>query len=153
MKKLMVPLSIWIALLVALATISNAAAAPAKYVHIEVHEYVDTSGETFYASGAAVDAGLICDSGQVYDGEAFNVSDVGSTTSFQIVKTFDCGDGTFDLQLSISLNTITHGTSATWSVVDGTGAYASLQASGSLVGTPGDVPGVDIYDTYNGIAR
>ena len=155
MKKMMAPISISIALLLALATVLSAAAAPARYVHIEAHEYIGQNNEPFLASGPAVDAGLICDSGTTADGSNTGTYSVGSITYFQVVKTFTCDDfsGSFDVQLSVRLNTSTHRTTAAWTVIGGTGDYASLEARGSLVGTPGDVPGGDIYDTYNGIAR
>jgi hypothetical protein len=154
MNKRIPALSISIVLVLVLATFSSAAAAPAKYVHIEAHEYIGQNGEPFSASGPAVDAGLVCASGTTEEVEIYPGHSAGSLSFFGVLKRFHCtGGGSFDVQLNVRLNTVTHGTTASWSVVGGTGAYASLRASGSLVGTPGDVPGDDIYDTYNGIAR
>jgi hypothetical protein len=154
MRKSTTVLSVTIALILALATASSAAAAPAQYVHIEAHEYIGQNGEAFSASGPAVDAGLVCASGTTEEVEIYPGHSAGSFSFFGVLKRFNCtGGGSFDVQLSVRLDNNTHATTAAWSVVSGTGAYADLQARGLLVGTPGDVPGQDIYDAYDGIAR
>ena len=137
-----------------LALASSAAAAPAKYVHIEVTENIGgPDGEAFSASGPAVDAGLVCGSGIVNDTDYTPGHEAGIFTFFQAAKTFTCDEGgTFDVELRVRLNTITRQTSATWSVVGGSGDYEFLRASGLLVGTP-DVPGETILDVYDGIVR
>jgi len=151
MKRPMAAFSISIALILALATFSSVVAAPPQYVHIEAHEYIGHNGEAFSASGPAVDAGLVCASGTTYDESVDVGSTSGSFTILRVLKRFDCDGGDY-VRLVVQLDNTTRATTASWRVVSGTGAYASLRANGLLVGTPG-VPGVDIYDVYDGIAH
>ena len=51
--------------------------------------------------------------------------------------------------LRITLDFATAETVATWSVLDGTGAYASLHGAGTLTGDP-DRSTQSILDTYSG---
>jgi hypothetical protein len=92
---------------------------------------------------------LVCAAGQVS-----NVSSrfVGwqseSHAQILIDKRFDCDDGTFDVLLRVSLDFETCDTVGTWSVLTGTGAYATLRGVGSLTG---DSDGGDsIIDIYTG---
>jgi hypothetical protein len=136
-------------LLLALNVSVVSAAAPAP-VHIVVNElYFDGTPEPFTASGAAVDNGLICETG--------TVADIGGSTNdprgpFRIIwalKRFDCGNGTFDLEMVVRLDLATHDTTARWRIVGGTDAYSSLKGQGSLVGISND-PAPGIVDTYDG---
>jgi len=145
-------LSVLIALLLLAMTISIAFAAPHLYVHIEVEEEILTSGETFYASGPAVDAGFVCPTGIVND-NLHGTYDLpgGKIRIINVDKEFVCGDssGTFVINLNVRLNLDTNRTTASWNVISGTGDYAGLHGNGSLVGTP-IVPGNSILDVYNG---
>ena len=137
------------AVLMLAVNVSIVFAAPPKALHIEVLEFIGPGTETFTATGAAVDDGLVCATGFV--------SDVGTTVGnpngpFQMIwttKHFDCGDGTFDMKLIIKLDLATNNTTAKWRVTGGTGAYAGLKGNGTLVGTA-VTPGVSIYDVYDG---
>ena len=60
-------LSVLIAFILLAVTVSTAFAAPPLGVHIEVDEFVGTSGETFFVSGSAVAAGTVCSTGTVDD--------------------------------------------------------------------------------------
>ena len=145
-------LSILIAFMLLVATASTAFAASPLDVHIVVDELTSGLGvdEPFTASGSAVDAGLICATGMVQD---VSVSTSGAPTApyriIQVVKHFTCGDGTFDISMLVRLDLATHYTTASWHVISGTGAYASLGGSGTLVGTP-IIPGTSIHDVYDG---
>jgi hypothetical protein len=144
--------SVLIAFVLLAVTVSTVFAAPPQDVHIEVTEFINTSGETFYASGPAVDAGSVCSTGTVDDLsiEASGPSG-GSFTMLNVLKRFTCGDssGSFDVRLVVRLDLVTHETTARWNVVGGTGDYAHLHGNGSLVGTPID-PGNSIHDVYDG---
>lgn len=144
--------SILIAFILLAVTVSTVFAAPPMDVHIEVTEYINTSGETFNASGSAVDAGVVCPTGTV-DDLVVDVSGPpgGIFRILNVLKRFNCeGSGdTFDVQLVVFLDLTTNETTARWNITGGTGAYAGLHGNGSLVGTP-IVPGNSILDVYDG---
>ena len=144
--------SVLIAFVLLAITVSTVFAAPPQDVHIEVHEYIGTSGEGFTATGSAVDTGIVCPSGTVDDLVVDVSGPPGGTFSIlKVLKRFHCADssGTFDVKLNVRLNLVTRETTALWKVVGGTGDYVRLHGNGSLVGTPG-TPGVDIFDVYDG---
>ena len=146
-------LSVLIAFILLAVTVSTVFAAPPLDVHIEVDEFVGTSGETFYASGSAVDASTVCATGTVDDISIEASGPPGGTfTILNVLKRFNCGDasGTFDVKLVVFLDLVTHETTAHWNVVGGTDEYAGLHGNGSLVGTPID-PGNSIHDVYDGV--
>lgn len=153
-KKIQTPvLSILIALVLLAVTISPASAAPPLAIHIEVDEMIGDSGELFLASGPAVDAGLVCAYGKVYD---LSVTIVGAPggkfTNLRVLKQFTCGDNNdnvFWIKMAVRLNNTTGETTARWQTTGGTGPYTTLHANGSLVGTP-IVLGVSIHDVYDG---
>ena len=145
-------LSVLIAFILLAVTVSVVFAAPHYFVHIEVEEQISTSGETFYASGPAVDADVMCPTGIVNDDlDGYYDLPGGKIRILYVTKHFVCedGSGTFDLNLNVHLNLATNRTTARWNVVGGTGDYADLHGNGSLVGTPID-PGNSILDVYNG---
>jgi hypothetical protein len=145
-------LSLLLAVALLAVTVSAAFAAPPKNLHIEVDEFIGTSGEAFLASGPAVTAGAVCASGTV-DDLSVSVSGPpgGSFAILRVLKRFTCADlsGTFDVKMVVRLNLVTNATTARWKVAGGTGAYGSLHGNGSLVGTP-IVPGISIHDVYDG---
>jgi hypothetical protein len=123
-------------------------------VHIEVAE--DTVGpiaDDFYASGSAVDAGLMCSSGTVIDlpGAWASGPPSGTFTILHTSKHFECddGSGTFDVRMVVRLDLTSGGTTANWIVIGGTGAYSTLKGNGNLVGIPGGT-GAIIDDYYDG---
>jgi hypothetical protein len=108
------------------------------------------SGGPFTASGAAVDAGLICAAGDTIDygiplATAFQS---GIRLNIHIVKQFSCTDGSGDFWLALNVGIDARGTHFVWSVMDGTGDYERLHGTGSGVGLPGD--GFDVLDLYSG---
>ncbi len=141
-----------LALLMVAVSVTVAGAIPPLDLHIEVDEVIATSGETFYASGDAVDEGVVCATGSVDElSTVVSGAPGGSFSILHILKRFYCADasGTFDVRLVVKLDNVTHYTTASWKIVDGTGVYASLNGNGSLAGTPID-PGVSIHDVYDG---
>lgn len=108
---------------------------------------VDTGqADPFTASG-----GPICAAGNVFNASVLFVGwQSGSHARILIVKRFVCPDGTFDILLRVDLDFETGDTVATWSVTDGTGAYASLHGAGSLTGDKTDPDALSILDVYTG---
>ena len=104
----------------------------------------DGASDPFDATG-----GVVCEQGVVGNAGGHFVG-WQSTTHAQILilKRFTCDDGTFDILLRVKLDFETSDTVATWSVVDGTGAYESLRGSGTLIGT--NDGGETILDEYVG---
>jgi hypothetical protein len=101
--------------------------------------------DPFTASG-----GPICAAGNVSNISVLFVAwETGTRAQIQEVKRFVCPDGSFDLLLRITLDFATGETVATWSVLDGTSAYASLHGAGSLIGDP-DRATNSILDSYSG---
>jgi len=126
----------------ALAT-SVYATSPAP-VTITVVDHVDGSANSFVSTG-----GLICAAGQVSNASSQFVGwQNGSHAQILIDKHFECDDGTFDVLLRVSLDFETCDTVATWSVLSGTGAYATLRGAGSLTGDSDC--GDSILDVYTG---
>jgi hypothetical protein len=144
--------SVLIAFVLLALTVTTVLAAPPLDVHIEVEEEANTSGETFFASGAAVDDGIVCSTGTVDDLVVDVAGPPGGTFAIlNVLKRFGCADssGTFDVKLVVRLDLTTNETTARWNVVGGTGDYLSLHGNGSLVGTP-IVQGESILDVYDG---
>jgi hypothetical protein len=124
---------------------------PPLDLHIETTDQFDTGGDEFSASGSAVVAGFICPSGTVDDLSVLVKDDTASDHStLRVLKRFTCANtGSFDMDMVVQLDLATNETSANWEIISGTGDYASLSGSGSLVGTPVD-PGISILDVYDG---
>ena len=115
-----------------------AAASHPLDVNIVVNTYLLSSGNSgsFAASGAAVDAGLICPTGTATDiynrGQGWE-SNRGA--NYFVLKQFACddGSGTFTLQLEARVVYPDKDT-ANWNVKSGTGPYAGLKGTGKDVG-------------------
>ena len=133
-------------------SVSTVVAVPPAPLHIEVLEYPgDSAPVPFTASGAAVDAGLVCAAGTVVDVSVTSNDPSGPFQILQVLKRFTCGDGsgTFDIKMVVKLDLATHDTTARWQIAGGTGVYAGLKGQGSLIGMS-IVPGISIQDSYDG---
>ena len=118
---------------------------------IDVRSYFDGSGGTFTA-----DSDLLCASGTTTDSTL--IAGNGRAITFHNLKTFECADGTgtFTLRLQAQVKPCSETTSGVWSVAGGTGAYADLRGTGSLVGTyfPSDACSAEgIDDHLTGVVR
>ena len=122
----------------------SALASPPEPVTITVTTTIEGADDPFAATG-----GLVCDAGTVTNGGG-NFIGWQSGTHAQIIlkKVFTCPDGTFVVLLRVTLNFETRDTAGTWSVLDGTGAYATLRGAGSLTGD--NTGGDSILDVYVG---
>lgn len=92
----------------------------------------------FVATGAAVDAGIVCGAGRTVDVSVVTGTDptVPGTTTFDVLKLFNCGlegapdTGSFVLRLLVRAVSAGSGT-YTWSVVAASGRFAGLSGSGT----------------------
>lgn len=135
-----------------LATV-QAAGTPALAVHIEVEtSFISEgiSGGPFTATGPAVDAGLICPTGDTIDvlTAAMGYQSPGDSLSLFVVKEFTCENGdAFFVKLEVRLDQ--RGDHYSWATNKGTGDYAFLRGAGRGYGDEpeGDY---DVLDVYNG---
>jgi hypothetical protein len=103
---------------------------------------------TFEASGPAVDAGVICPSGDVYDTGARVVTGENKKfTNLFVHKLFVCddGSGTFEMDLVVRL---IPGSTVDWRVTSGDGEYVRLRGTGKLTGQA--LSEGHLIDTYIG---
>jgi hypothetical protein len=130
-----------------------AASSPPLDVKIEVTTVFPPEGPSygpFVATGPAVDAGLICPSGDTID-VASSVSgwQSGRGLNFSILKQFTCADGSGTFVAKLQVRSDFRGDYANWIIFSGTGNYASLLGSGKLVGIYFE-DGSGILDIYTG---
>jgi hypothetical protein len=105
----------------------------------------------FQAPFEAPPGGPICAAGTVSNvGGRFVGWQSGSHARIIETKRFECPDGTFDVLLRVTLDFESGDTIGTWSVLDGTSAYASLRGAGSITGDKTDPSATTILDTYTG---
>jgi hypothetical protein len=131
--------SVIVAALLALVATAPASAA-AGDVTIDLH--VDfTAGETFTAEG-------LCPSGEAFSFGHLVVGN-GRATTFHLFKELVCDDGSGTLVIRVDASSVFGfgGTIGGWSVVSGTGAFASTKGGGQIVGIGFD-GGID--DHYTG---
>lgn len=127
-----------------LAFAGGASASRSDVVTITVLTHIEGFEVPFEATGD-----VVCDEGTVADAGG-NFVGWRSQTHAQIIliKHFECPEGTFDVLLRVKLDFATGDTVGTWSVLDGTEAYATLRGSGSLTGD--GISDVTILDVYVG---
>ena len=102
----------------------------------------------FVASGPAVEAGLVCETGVVHDLRTIVAGPPNASHfNFHIAKKFVCDDGSgeFIINLMAHVAFDPYHDVGTWNVLSGLGNYASLHGRGSLTGTPTDTGVLDIY--------
>ena len=152
MRKLPTILTLVVTLLLVFAL--PAAATPPTDIHIEVETSLVGDPSLFFASGDAVDEGLVCATGLVTDasGKVSGVSPNGF--NYTGIKHFVCEDesGEFFVNLQARID-FRKGTTFNWNVLSGTHAYKDLHGAGSGIGLPG-VPCGDpvlcVLDIYEG---
>ena len=133
-----------VASVAALVMAGAVSASQPQAVEITAFTHIDGFEDPFDATG-----GVICSHGKVSNaGGRFIGWQSGAEAQINLVKHFECPDGTFDVLLRVTLDFETLDTVGTWSVLSGTGAYDDLHGAGSLTG---DNPGGDtILDVYVG---
>lgn len=136
-------------LTLAFSTVPAAASAPAD-VTIVSEMYIPSASGTFYASGPAVDAGIICQAGDVYDVEVRAAGRSHKLLNLFVHKLFVCkdGSGSFEMDLNVQAVFSPQQTRAEWRVAASDDAYARLRGNGKLTAAS---PGGDVViDTYTG---
>lgn len=152
-----------IALVLLLVVTVVPAAAKTKPLGVEI-EVTTTipGGGPFIATGPAVDAGVICGSGDVITRFGALRSPPPPLRTLSILNEFACDDGSGSFFIKVEVKFTDDGTTGNWVVLDGTsahgeiegdmdgtGAYTELRGRGKLIGFP-IVPGVSILDVYSG---
>ena len=148
MRRTMTVLGALVALALSAAPVGAVTTAEAT---IEVHTGFEDGGGTFTA-----ESDLLCASGTTSD--ATLIAGNGRAITFHNLKTFVCDDGTgtFTLRLEAQVKPCSATTFGVWSVAGGTGDYAGLRGSGSVVGTyfPNDACDAEgIDDLLTGVVR
>ena len=134
------------AIAVMLAMPGGASAGQPQPVTITVLTQFDSFDNPFEATG-----GVICAAGTVSTvPDRFVGWQSGSLARILQVKSFVCPDGSFDVLLRVTLDFATGDTVGTWSVLSGSGAYASLHGAGSITGDKADPEATEILDIYTG---
>jgi hypothetical protein len=120
-------------------------------LHIVAEETFADVNDTFVITGAAVDAGVVCETGIVNDLDFAIQGNNPGLRILRVDKAFICddGSGTFFVSMVVRLDLNSGETTARWRITGGNGDYADLRGRGSLVGIP-IIPGESILDVYNG---
>jgi hypothetical protein len=126
-----------------------AASSPVKVKITSAMVFLGNTG-TFEASGPAVEAGLICPAGNVYDTKYRSPgSDSKRFINLFVHKLFVCADGSGSFEMDLNLRIFSPPrTKGTWRIVDGDGAYARLHGNGKLSAYRADED--TVIDLYNG---
>ncbi|NIM95394.1 MAG: hypothetical protein GTO18_16990 [Anaerolineales bacterium] len=148
-------LIILLTLLLLIMSFGPASAAPGSEVRIEVtnEQLIPPTSGPFIASGPAVDAGIICGSGNTND---VFIKESGNPDKplrrLVAYKQFTCGDGSgeFILKMNMKFDRQTGLPSGNWRVVDGYGEYEDLRGSGKFEGFP---LGEGLLEIINGKVR
>jgi hypothetical protein len=129
-----------------------AAAAPPRSVTIVSDVTFNQNGPnfgTFTATGAAVDAGTMCESGTFVDTGIRFAGFQGhqGEVQLQVFKTFTCddGSGTFDVKMQIQANFGTGLETFQWVITGGSGDHAGLHGSGRGTTVPRDGGNTNTY--------
>jgi hypothetical protein len=125
-------------LLLALSVGPGAASTPPSAVEFQVETTTPPEGPSFgpfTATGPAVDAGLVCESGDTIDvfgrGTGFQ-SGIGWNA--QVVKLFTCDDGSGEFFVKLLVRFDWQGLNFRWTIVGGSGAYEKLHGTGEGIG-------------------
>jgi hypothetical protein len=144
------------AIFAALAAAAPVSAAAPKGVEIVSPMTFAPPGEfnfgTFEASGPAVEAGLICESGEVNDTGIILAGEQSRVGKIQIpvYKTFSCSGGDLFIRIQVHLDLETFTETFSWVVLGGTGAYSHVRGGGdgfSFSDDP-DAGNVNVYSGF-----
>ena len=144
-------ISLTLVMIIALVSsaVPVAASSPVNVTILSEMDFLGDTG-TFEASGPAVEAGIICPQGNVYDKE---YRDAGYQSkkflNLFVHKLFVCtdGSGSFEMDLNVRIYAPTK-TTATWRIVEGEGAYVQLHGNGKLSAYRADE--YTVIDLYTG---
>jgi hypothetical protein len=139
-----------IALILLLAAAPAAASSPPLDVNFEVDTTIGEDGTSFgpfSATGPAVDAGLVCATGDtvdVFEKASGYQSQTG--VNLQVVKLFICDDGSGEFYVKLQVRIDAKDTSFNWNIIEGTGAYERLHGTGSGIGIYFPEGVLDLYE-------
>jgi hypothetical protein len=113
------------------AVAGTAQGATATRVKFEVKNVLAKHSGTFTTSMAGS-----CRRGKTRDRVLAPARQIGNTMHFHLRKTFTCADGTGAFSAVVTARWVigTPASHGTWTIVSGTGSYAKLRGSGTLVG-------------------
>ena len=157
MRKRSKQIALLVTLLLVLSVVPGAASSPPLAVSFEVPSTIPPEGPPSYgpftATGPAVEAGLVCASGDTVD-LYFRTTPFQSPVgrSFQVVKLFTCSDGSGEFQVKLQVRIDQRGDNFQWMILGGTGAYEHLRGTGKGIGVYDD-PEVTVTDLYWGIVH
>jgi hypothetical protein len=155
------------AILLSLLLAASAAASPSLPVTIDLYQELDESGQgfvpsPFYATGPAVEAGLVCPQGMAHN-LTEPVSGPGGLKDkylqiYHTTKLFECDDhsGSFIIKLEHHLvitftpDSVTWDQKAPWRIAEGTGNYVRLHGTGSATSLPYNPEGSVMHDHMTG---
>jgi hypothetical protein len=131
------------------SVVPAAASSPVNVKITSAMVFLGNTG-TFEVSGPAVEAGLICPEGNVYDTKYRSAgSDSKRFINLFVHKLFVCADGSGSFEMDLNLRIFSPPrTKGTWRIVDGDGAYARLHGNGKLSAS-GAVENI-VIDLYTG---
>ena len=135
-------------LLAILFAVSPAQASTPMSVIIDSTMDLNTRTGTFAATGPAVDAGVFCPAGDVFDLDLMATGyQSGNHTNLHMFKRFVCSNGSGEIYLMLNVRIIPPITLSNWVVTDGDGDYTRLKGQGKITAT-----GVDnlVFDLYTG---
>jgi len=131
------------------------AATPPLDVEFEVPTTIPDGGGPsfgpFTATGPAVDAGIVCASGDTIDvfGKASGFQSQ-TGVNVQVVKLFTCDDGSGDFLVKLQARIDNKGDNFNWNILGGTGSYDKLHGTGKGIGLP---IAEGVLDLYTGAAH
>lgn len=102
---------------------------------------------TFTASGSAVETGIICPTGMVFDDSVSSSGGQSPVLLLFVHKHFTCDDGSGSFEMDLNVRIADSGTTAQWRIVSGFGSLEGLSGEGYLTATLTENA---LYDTYFG---
>jgi hypothetical protein len=144
-------ISLTLALVVALvgSVVPAAASSPVNVTIRSEMEFLGSTG-TFIASGPAVEAGLICPQGDIFDTKYRSAGYQSNRfINLFVHKLFVCSDGSGSFEMDLNVRIYSPpATTGTWRVVAGDGPYARLHGNGKLTAYRADED--TVIDLYSG---
>lgn len=143
-------ITLTVILLLVLSVAPGAASSRPLDVHFEVPTTIPGEGGPsfgpFTATGPAVDARIVCASGDTIDvfGKASGFQSP-TGVNFQVVKLFTCDDGSGEFFVKLQVRIDKKGDNFNWNILGGTGSYEKLHGVGKGSGLPNPEGVLDLY--------
>lgn len=158
MRKHKIVISSTVILFLVLSVAPGAASSPPQGVEFEVPTTLPPDGGPsfgpFTATGPAVDAGIVCPSGDTIDVFGKRSGDQSQRGfNIQIVKLFTCDDGSGEFFVKLQVRIDQKGDNFNWTIMKGTGDYVKLHGTGKGVGLYLSAEPEVVLDLYTGTAH